>query len=158
MAARHPVNQRLCPALNGIATGFAQPLATRDVAFDFFGRQTLEADDAVAKATAHPSVRVNHGHRAQNMVAAAIQQLQKPALHIAIGRLRQDAAADCDRGIACDDNFTCCARNSDSLLLGHAQRVDARHFALARCFVNVRRSYAVRHHAKTRKQFAPARA
>jgi hypothetical protein len=92
------------------------------------------------------------------MMAAAIEQFQKPALHIAIGSLRQDTAADCDRGITCDDYFTRRARDGDSLLLGHAQRVDARHFALARRFVNVGRIYAVRHYAKPRKQFAPARA
>ena len=71
MATRHPVDQGLCPALNGITACLAEPLAAFDIAFHFFGRQPLEADNAVANSAPQPAIAVDNCNRAEDMMAAA---------------------------------------------------------------------------------------
>lgn len=158
MAARHPVDQRLCPSLYRITACFTETFAAIDIALDFVIAETFEPDDAVANPAAHPALGIDDRNGAQHMVPSATQQLKKAALHFSIGSLWQNPASDSDGRIARHHNFTRIARHGNGLFFGHPQRIYARHFAFAWIFINVGRCHSIGDQTKTRQQVPPTRA
>jgi len=151
MAARHPVNERLCPTLNGISAGFAEALAAVDIARNLVIAQSLEPHDAVRYPAAQAALAVDDRNRAQHMVSAAAQQVQETALHVRIIGLRQYPTTYSNAGVAGKDDLARRMWKYTGLFLRHAQRIYTGNFALAGGFVNVGRRNAIWRNAQAQQ-------
>ncbi len=156
--ARDVAEENGSPALNGIATGLAFPLAAREVPCFFRRRDPTHPDTRPGEMHMARTVRRHQPDRRQDLMPTTGKQIPAKSRLLAGIRLGQDARPDSDDRIPGQHKTSrVTTPHKFGFFLRHPQGIGPRRFTPTRRFIHIGRVHRIRNNPDLRQKRDPAR-